>query len=407
MTERRISMPLLPVDEARARILKGVKPLAAEGVHLPDALGRVLARDVKAKRDQPPFDSSAMDGYALRIADAASAPAKLKTIGMSAAGHGFSGRIKAGEAVRIFTGAPVPKGADTVVIQENTEAQGDRVTITQAPNKGQNIRSRGLDFAKGDIVLRANTILTARDLGLAAAANHAELPVRRKPHVAILATGDELVPPGGLARADQIFASNGFALQGFISRFGGEARDLGIVRDDLKATMRAIARAGDAQVLITTGGASVGMHDLVQEALTRSGIKLDFWKIAMRPGKPLMFARHGRQRIIGLPGNPVSALVCARIFLKPLLSAFLGLPSGDDLIQARLAAPLPQNDQRQDYLRARLGRSSDGSYRATAFPKQDSSMQRTLAEAQGLIVRPPFAPAAAADDIVPVLPLDF
>jgi molybdopterin molybdotransferase len=399
-------MPLLPVDEARARILKGVKPLAAEGVHLPDALGRVLARDVKAKRDQPPFDSSAMDGYALRIADAASAPAKLKTIGMSAAGHGFSGRIKAGEAVRIFTGAPVPKGADTVVIQENTEAQGDRVTITQAPNKGQNIRSRGLDFAKGDIVLRANTILTARDLGLAAAANHAELPVRRKPHVAILATGDELVPPGGLPRADQIFASNGFALQGFISRFGGEARDLGIVRDDLKATMRAIARAGDAQVLITTGGASVGMHDLVQEALTRSGIKLDFWKIAMRPGKPLMFGNIGATRVLGVPGNPVSSLVCATMFLRPAIDAMLGrLVEPEPQPTALLGRDLPENDSREDYLRSRLSHDAQGRLVATPFDKQDSSMLSFLSKADCLVVRVPRAPAIKAGTVVNIVPL--
>ena len=294
-----------------------------------------------------------------------------------------------------------------MVVQENTEVEGDTVAILHPLRIGQNIRPRGLDFAKDDVLLRANIILSGRDLGLAAAANQANLPVRRKPHIAILATGDELVPPGVKPRADQIFASNGFALQGLISRFGGETDDLGIVRDDLRATMRAIARARDADVLITTGGASVGMHDLVREALTRSGITLDFWKIAMRPGKPLMFARNGRQRIIGLPGNPVSALVCARLFLKPLLSALLGLPDADDLIVGRLKAPLPENDQRQDYLRARLDRAGDGSYRVAPFPKQDSSMQRTLAEAGCLIVRPPMAPAAKEGDMVPILPLDF
>jgi molybdopterin molybdotransferase len=400
-------MSLLAVDEAKARVLTGVKPLGAEAIPLAEALGRVLARDVKAPRDQPPFDSSAMDGYALKFDDVGRAPAQVRMIGMSAAGHSFSGRIKRGEAVRIFTGAPVPKGADTVVIQENTEAGGETVTVLQSPREGQNIRPRGLDFAKGDIVLRANSVLSARDLGLAAAANQPSLPVRRQPRIAILATGDELVAPGGAPRGDQIFASNGFALQGLVRHFGGAPRDLGIVRDDLKATMRAIAKGRDADVFVTTGGASVGMHDLVQEALIRSGIKLDFWKIAMRPGKPLMFARHGRLRILGLPGNPVSALVCARIFLKPLISAFLGLPVADDPVMARLAGQLGQNDQRQDYIRAKLARADDGLLTVTPYPKQDSSMQRTFAEAGGLIVRPPLAPAAREGEIVSILPLDF
>ena len=400
-------MSLLSVDEAKARILKGVKPAAAETVSLEDALGRVLVRDVNATRDQPPFDSSAMDGYAVKFRDVTVPPARLLNIGMSAAGHAFGGRVKAGQAVRIFTGAPVPDGADTVVIQENTKVQGAAVTVLHAPRQGQNIRPRGLDFARGDVLLRGSTILGARDLGLAAAANRSSLAVRRHPRVAILATGDELVRPGARPRADQIFASNGYALKGLIYRFGGKPFDLGIVGDDLRATMRAIGRARDADVLVTTGGASVGMHDLVQEALTRSGIKLDFWKIAMRPGKPLMFAREGGRRIIGLPGNPVSALVCARIFLKPLLSGLLGLPSDDDLVEAQLEAPLPANDQRQDYVRAKLARAVDGSYRVSAFPKQDSSMQRTFAEAGGLIVREPFAPAVKEGSMVRVLPLDF
>jgi molybdopterin molybdotransferase len=400
-------MSLLPVDDAKARVLKGVKPLAAETVLLARALGRVLARDIRASRDQPPFASSAMDGYAVRFADVASAPATLSVIGMSAAGHAFTGRVKTGTAVRIFTGAPVPTGADTVIIQENTEGRDDLVTVLQPPRQGQNIRRRGLDFAKGDLIVGANTLLTARDIGLAAAANQANLSVRRRPRVAILATGDELVVPGRTARPDQVFASNGFALRGLVSRFGGEARDLGIVRDDLKATMRAIARARGFDILLTTGGASVGMHDLVQEALKRLGIELDFWKIAMRPGKPLMFARNGRQRVIGLPGNPVSALVCARLFVKPLVSAYLGLPTGDDLLTARLAGSLPQNDQRQDYIRSTLERTGDGSLVARPFSVQDSSMQRTFAQAQALIVRAPAAPAVEPGATISVLPLDF
>jgi molybdopterin molybdotransferase len=400
-------MPLLSVDEAKERILNGVKPLGTEIVPLDRAFGRVLARDLKATRDQPPFEASAMDGYAVRHDDIVAVPVVLTVIGMSAAGHAYTGRIRPGQAVRIFTGAPLPKDADTVVIQENTRAEGDKATILEGARKGQNVRERGLDFAKGDVLLRSGTVLSARDVGLAAAANSPAFAVRRRPVVAILATGDELVLPGSEARADQIFASNGFALQGLVTRFGGIARDLGIVRDDLKATMRAIAKAADADILVTTGGASVGMHDLVQEALARSGIKLDFWKIAMRPGKPLMFARRGRQRIIGLPGNPVSALVCARIFLKPLLCAHLGVSTDEEPIEAHLAVPLSANDGRQDYVRAKLARKEGGAYEVKPFPKQDSSMQRTFAEASALIVRAPNAPAAAAGDPVPVLVFDF
>jgi molybdopterin molybdotransferase len=348
-----------------------------------------------------------MDGYAVRYADIETLPAVLSTIGMSAAGRAYAGRMKPGQAVRIFTGAPLPKDADTVVIQENAAVDGKNVTILEAVRAGQNVRGRGLDFRKGDVLLRAGATLSARDVGLAAAANHPALVVRRRPLVAILATGDELVLPGSRARRDQIFASNGLALQGLVTRFGGTAQDLGIVRDDLKATMRAIARAAQADILVTTGGASVGMHDLVQEALAKSGITLDFWKIAMRPGKPLMFARRGGQRIIGLPGNPVSALVCARIFLKPLLCAHLGLPLDEDLVEARLTTPLSANDGRQDYVRAKLGRKDGGTYEVAPFSKQDSSMQRAFAEASALIVRAPNAPAAVAGDPVPVLVLDF
>ncbi|MFL5259229.1 MAG: gephyrin-like molybdotransferase Glp [Hyphomicrobiales bacterium] len=400
-------MPLLSVDDAKERILKGVRPLGPEIVPLERAFGRVLARDVKATRDQPPFEASAMDGYAVRHGDVVAIPTMLTMIGMSAAGHAYAGRMRPGQAVRIFTGAPLPKDADTVVIQENTRAEGDKVTILEGARKGQNVRRRGLDFHKGDVLLRSGTVLSARDVGLAAAANHPALDVRRRPLVAILATGDELVLPGSEARADQIFASNGYALQGLVQRFGGTARDLGIVGDDLEATMRAIAKAADADILVTTGGASVGMHDLVQEALARSGIELDFWKIAMRPGKPLMFARRRRQRVMGLPGNPVSALVCARIFLTPLLCAHLGVSTDDEPIEAHLTVPLSANDGRQDYVRAKLARKDGAAYEVTPLPKQDSSMQRTYAQAGALIVRAPNAPAAAAGDPVPVLILDF
>ncbi len=403
-----MSMTLLPVGEARARILSNVKPLPGEPVKLADALGRVLAASVKATRDQPPFESSAMDGYAVRAADVAEVPGVLRVIGMAAAGHGLSVKAGPGEAVRIFTGAPLPKGTDTVVIQENTKATApSSVTVLETARLAQNVRGRGLDFAKGDILLPEEIVLNARDIGLAAAANAPLLRVRRKPRVALFATGDELVEPGGRPKADQIVSSNSHALSIMARRFGAEVINLGIVRDSLAATERAIAKARSADVLVTTGGASVGDHDFVQEALKRSGVKLDFWKIAMRPGKPFMYGRRGRQHVMGLPGNPVSALVCARLFLKPLLDAFLGLPVEEPVMEARLGADMKANDGREDYVRASLVVAADGTRTATPFAKQDSSMQRTFRQAQCLIVRPPHAPEAAVGTGAPILILDF
>lgn len=401
-------MALMPVVEAKDRILKNAKTLPRENVPLHQCAGRVLAAGIRAKRDQPPFPASAMDGYAVRFADVQAVPVSLKVVGTAPAGHGFGGTVKAGRAVRIFTGAPVPKGADTVVIQENTEAADGQVSVTVAAQRaGQHIRRKGLDFAKGEELLRRGTLLGAREIGLAAAMNWPDLPVTKRPKVAIFTTGDELVSPGTTPRADQIVSSNSFALSALVRRYGGEAVDLGIIPDNLKAISRAVRKASGAEVLLTTGGASVGDHDLVQAALKAEGIALDFWKIALRPGKPLMFARNGKQRILGLPGNPVSALVCARIFLKPLLSALLGLPPAEDVVKARLASDLPANDQRQDYLRATVARGGDGSFEATPFKLQDSSMQRALTQAHGLIVRPPFAPAVRAGDLVDLLLLDF
>jgi len=401
-------MALMPVTEAKDRILKDAKALPRENVPLHHCAGRVLAASIKAKRDQPPFPASAMDGYAVRFADVQAVPVSLKVVGTAPAGHGFGGTVKAGQAVRIFTGAPVPKGADTVVIQENTEAADGQVAVTVAAQReGQHIRRKGLDFARGEELLRPGTLLGAREIGLAAAMNWPDLPVTKRPKVAIFTTGDELVSPGTTPRADQIVSSNSFALSAFVRRYGGEALDLGIIPDNLKAISRAVRKASGAEILLTTGGASVGDHDLVQAALKAEGIALDFWKIALRPGKPLMFARNGKQRILGLPGNPVSALVCSRIFLKPLLSALLGLPPADDVVKARLGSDLPANDQRQDYLRATVARGGDGSFEATPFKLQDSSMQRALTQAHGLIVRPPFAPAVRAGDLVDLLLLDF
>ncbi len=400
-------MALTPVDDAKAAILAGVRATPAENVGLADAGGRILARDLKANRDQPPFAASAMDGYAVVGADVAKVPVRLDVIGEAPAGQAFKGRVKPGQTVRIFTGAPLPKGSDTIVIQENCQADGRQVTILEAAKTGQFVRDKGLDFKKGEALLQAGQHLGARELGLAAAMNHATVPVRRRPRVALMPTGDELVTPGSKPRADQIVSSNNFALAALVRRFGGEPVDLGIVPDNKPALARAIKKAADCDILVTLGGASVGDHDLVQDALKKAGLKLNFYKIAMRPGKPLMFGKLGRMRVLGLPGNPVSSIVCARLFLKPLLDAYLGLDPNDPPQTATLACALPENDQRQDYLRATLATAPDGSLVADPFNRQDSSMLRRLTEADCLVIRPPFAPAAKAGEAVKLIKLDF
>ena len=397
-------MALLPVEEARARILSNVKPMAPENVPLAQALGRVLAKPLSAKRDQPPFNSSAMDGYALRSEGNAT---ELTVIGTSAAGHAFKGKLKSGQAIRIFTGAPVPAFTDAVVIQENTTARGKTVAIHQAARAGQNIRPRGLDFRKGETLLPAAIRLNARDIGLAAAMNCDIVSVRKKPVVAVIATGDELVLPGGKPGPDQIVSSNSNALSAMAESLGAKVINCGIVRDDLKATERAILKMSKSDILVTTGGASVGDHDFIQEALKNTGVKIDFWKIAMRPGKPFMYGRKGKQHVLGLPGNPVSALVCARLFLKPLLDCLQGLPADEKASMARLGTAIAANDSRQDYVRATLEIAPDGSRTATPYGKQDSSMQRTFRDAHCLIIRPPNAPSASPGDLVPILNLDF
>ena len=397
-------MALMPVDEALARVLCAGKILGAELAKLDDVIGRVLAKDLKAKRDQPPFQSSAMDGYAVRHEDLSD---PLTLVGVSAAGHGFKRAVKKGQAVRILTGAPLPKGADTIVIQENVSVNGKELVVHEAPALGRNIRVRGLDFKKGAVLLSAGTRVSVRDIGLMAAANAALVLVRKRPRIVLFTTGDELVLPGGNPRDDQIFSSNSQALAAMLNAWGAEVINLGIVRDDMRATVAAIKKASKADILVTTGGASVGDHDYVQEALKRSGIEIGFWKIALRPGKPLMFGTKGKLSVLGLPGNPVSALVCARIFLKPLIGKMLDVESQDVPVMARVAEALPANDERQDYLRAMLRYEEDGARVVQIFPKQDSSMQRNLRDADCLIVRPPRAPHAAKNALVPVILLDF
>jgi molybdopterin molybdotransferase len=348
-----------------------------------------------------------MDGYAVRAADIAHVPASLKVIGESAAGRRFAGTVNMGEAVRIFTGAPVPDGADTILIQENTKADGANVTALESETLGRYVRRAGLDFSAGDVLLKKGQRLGPAELALAAAMNHPALPVTRKPRVALLATGDELVRPGEEIGPDQIVASNTFAVRAYAENAGADVIDLGIAGDNFGAIEAAIrsARAYGADVLVTLGGASVGDHDLVQTALANEGMELGFWRIAMRPGKPLMHGQIGDMRILGLPGNPVSAIVCGLLFLVPLVRALSGDPqAGSDKTEvAVLASDLPENDTRQDYLRARIVGMQDGHPLVESFSRQDSSMLRVLSEAQCLIVREAHAPAAKAGDMCKVL----
>lgn len=398
-------MSLVPVEEALARLIAGIEPVDAEDVSLYDAGGRVLAEDVAATRDQPPFPASAMDGYAVRAADAAKPGGRLKVIGLSRAGARFAGALEPGTAVRIFTGAPVPDGADAILIQEDADLENDAVVVREGVKPGQFVRPAGLDFRAGEVLLRAGRRMEARALALAASMNRHRLSVRRRPHVAMLATGDELVPPGAEPGPDQIVSSNAVGVGALVADAGGDAIDLGIARDRVEDIVAAVDKARAADVLVVIGGASVGEHDLVQEALTASGMELDFWQIAMRPGKPLMVGRLGATRVLGLPGNPVSAIVCGLVFLKPLVRALTGLPPETAPETARLGAAMAANDRRQDYVRARLA-LRDGTPTAVPFDRQDSSMLATLATADALIIRPPHAPAAPEGAEVPILRLD-
>lgn len=394
---------MLAVDEAVAIVTSGFGPLPAEQISLTAALGRVLAEDVVARIDQPPMDVSAMDGYAVRLADTVKCPAQLTIIGESAAGAPFQGAPGTGEAVRISTGAVLPAGADAIVIQENTRRNGNLVEVHQPTVRGQWIRPAGLDFRAGDTLLRANSVLSARNIGLAAAMNVPWLKVRRRPRIAFAATGDELSMPGDPLADGGIVSANGPALAAYIACFGGEPIDLGIARDDEAALRTVLEGARGADLLVTTGGASVGDHDLVRRVIGPDGLQLGFYKVAMRPGKPLIFGRLGATPVLGLPGNPVSVGVTALLFLRPAVNVMLSLPAGQPAETAVLAVDLPANDERQDYLRAAIAPGSDGEPVVTPFPRQDSSMLRVFADAQCLILRAPRAPAAAAGTRVPIL----
>jgi molybdopterin molybdotransferase len=397
---------MISVAEALERITGAFSPLPAERVGLLDALARVLAEDVVARVTQPPVAVSAMDGYAVRAADVAEVPATLECVGEAPAGQAHEGVVGPGEAVRIFTGGPVPEGADAIVLQEDSEADGDRVTVLSGAPQGSFIRHAGLDFKKGDVGLTAGRRLTARDIGLAAAMNVPWLRVRRRPRVAILATGNELVEAGGRVGSNQIISSNSPALAAFVAAQGGTPVDLGIARDTKQALQAAAKGARGADLLVTTGGVSVGEHDLVQSALKEIGLKVDLWKVAMRPGKPLMFGRLNRLPVLGFPGNPVSALVCAIVYLGPAIEVMLGFERPEaPPATALLACDLRENNHRQDYLRARLSFNGDGELLATPFTRQDSAMLSHLAHADCLVVRPPFAEAAKAGTRVQIIPL--
>jgi molybdopterin molybdotransferase len=399
---------LLSVAEALDHVLAHAAALPPDEVPIDKACGRVLAYDLKARRTQPPADVSAMDGYAVRAADVAAAPARLKVIGEVAAGRPFNAAVGAGEAARIFTGGFVPAGADTVVVQEVTKRDGAWVEVHKPTTKGRNVRPQGLDFRSGETLFAKGHRLTARDLALAAGMNHPLLPVQRQPKVALFATGDELVAPGMEPGPGQIVYSNGFALAALARAEGAAVTDLGVVPDHLDATIDAVRRARDleADILVTTGGASVGDHDLVQKAFAAEGMALSFWKVAMRPGRPLMHGRLGAMQVLGLPGNPVSSYVCAFLFLVPLIRKLAGRA---DLViasePALLGCDLPENDERADYLRALLNEGPQGPV-ATPFPTQDSSMMAPLAKSGCLVIREPHAPAAKAGSACLIVRLD-
>jgi molybdopterin molybdotransferase len=395
---------MIPVNEAIKLVADNVTLTNAEDVPLQQCLGRVLAEDVASRLSHPPVAVSSMDGYALKAADTATSPISLKQIGVSQAGGGFEGVVGAGETVRIFTGAPLPQGTDAVQMQENTEAQGDHIKIIQSVTANNFVRAAGMDFAAGDILIEAGTVLSARHIGLAAAMNHPVLPVRRKPRVAILATGNEVALPGTDLGPSQIITSNSFALHAYVITMGGDPVDLGIAGDTLEELHASLEGGLNSDILVTIGGVSVGDYDLVRQVLRDKGLKQIFYKIAMRPGKPLLFGHISNLSVFCMPGNPVSTGVCSLLFLKKALSTMLGIKTTDKPeLTAILGDDLAKNDLRQDYIRARLETNDIGERIAQPFSRQDSAMQACFTEADCLIVRLPHAPLIKAGAIVNIL----
>ncbi len=398
---------MLSVDEARARVMAPLRPTPTEVVALPSAWGRVLASPIVARLTQPPADMSAMDGYALRGSDGI-VGARLKVVGNAPAGRPFAGRVGGGETVRLFTGSVVPDGADAVLPQEDVDRSDEWIAIREAAQPGRHIRGAGQDFRRGDTLIPSGTRLGARSVGLIAASNHPWVEVHRQPCIGILATGDEVSLPGETLGAGGIVSSNAHAIAALVRAGGGVPVVLPIAPDDPAAIAAVADRLSGIDLLVTTGGASVGEHDVVQASLATRGFALDFWRIAMRPGKPLLFGRLGGVPVLGLPGNPVSAFVCAVLFLLPALARLAGLLDvGLPTTEARLGAPVPANDHRADHLRATLVADEAGGLVATAFEHQDSSLLRLLALAGCLILRPPHAPGLPAGATVPVVRLDM
>lgn len=393
-------MKLLPVDDARARMLAEVSALPAETVAIADSIGRVLAEDVTAVRDQPPFAASAMDGWAVRAADA---PGTLRIVGESAAGHGFAGPMRPGEAVRIFTGAAVPAGCDAVVIQEDATREGDTVSVPGVVT-GHHIRPAGGDFQAGQALLARGARIDPWRLSLAAAAGRAELSVARRPRVTLFSTGEEIVEAPAAPGPFQIYDSGSRALQALVASWGAEVHRAKPVKDDLEATVDALRKA-DADLVVTVGGASVGDHDLVRAAAGALGLRMVVASVNVRPGKPAFFGvlEDGR-RLLGLPGNPASAMVCAELFLRPVIAAYQGAEPGPAMIQVRLAAPLPANGPREHWMRAKLTYEG-GAVIAQPYRDQDSSLVSVFAVSDALLKREGGAAAAEAGDVVEVLPL--
>ncbi len=396
-------MSLLPVETALDRVLEGVSALPGERVALAEAGGRILAEPIVALRRQPAFKASAMDGYAFRSADTV-AGARLKLVGESAAGEGYGKPLGDGEAVRIFTGAPLPEGADTVLMQEDATVEGDELVMSGPVEVSQHVRPAGSDFDIDAELLPAGRKLGARELALIAAANHAEVPVRRKPRVAVLSIGDELVLPGNPLGPDQTIATNAFAIVELARQAGAEAEDLGIVPDEADRVAE-IGKTIDADILVTIGGASVGDHDVTKPGLAAAGMELDFWRIAMRPGKPLVFGRLGATSVLGLPGNPVSSFVCGLVFLRPLIGALLDLPRNDHHEAALLGADVPENGERTTYLRATLQEDASGLPHAVPMPAQDSALLGVLAQADCLLIRPAHAGPSAMGAVCTIIRL--
>ena len=391
---------MISVNDALARLFALVSPVETETVALADAAARVLAEDAVTDRTQPPFAASAMDGYAVRASEAG-AGQTLEVVGESAAGHGWHNQLPEGAAIRVFTGAPVPEGADSILIQENATRDGDHVTVTEAPRHGEYVRPAGGDFSRGE-TLASPRRLSSRDIALLASMNIAKVTVRRRPVIALIPTGDELVLPGEVPGPDQIVSSNNFGLAAMLAAAGAEPRLCPIARDNRESLVAALDSARDADVIVTLGGASVGDHDLVAEVFGNEGLTLDFYKIAMRPGKPLMAGRIGDAVMIGLPGNPVSAMVCGEVFVRPALDVMLGFAGTPRATTpGTLAHPVGANGPREHYTRAHV--TEDG--RCHVFERQDSSLVRVLSDANALVVREPHAPEAPEGSIVRYIPL--